>query len=216
MLIEPQQYNTTEKDVSRFQCCGGYTGCDLSIDVISEPNCTRETIIRGEGFTDGSLYCENISISTPCAGTYSISCDVSCVSLSYYSYDYATLNVQGKSTKLWQPCRLAILIYSLLHTGLLSASTNLHVLVGNCTSSAVSLTWMAPPTLDLTDTDPDIDNYTVYITNLNTNQNWLVTVGETEYNFANTSRSHDYQFSVSAWNAVGEGERSETINFKGM
>ncbi len=187
---------------------------DFDLSFYVKPNCARETIIYGEGFTDGSLYCQNISISTPCAGTYIFSCQVSYVSLSWYIDCTATLNVQGKSTKLWQPCRLAILIYSLLHTGLLNASTNL--LVGNCMSSAVSLTWMAPPTLNLTDMDQNIDNYTVYITNLNTNQNWLVTVGETEYNFANTSRSHDYQFSVSAWNAVGEGERSETINFKGM
>ena len=72
--------------------------------------------------------------------------------------------------------------------------------------------------------DPDISNYTVYITNTNAGNTGTVSVTEldgngvveTEYTFTglpgeDPDPCHVYQFSVSAWNVVGEGERSGPV-----
>ena len=84
--------------------------------------------------------------------------------------------------------------------------------------------WDSPVTLDITDLDPDISSYTVYITNTNTGNTGTVSVTEldesgvveTEYTFTglpgeDPDPCHVYQFSVSAWNVVGEGERSGQV-----
>ncbi len=79
-------------------------------------------------------------------------------------------------------------------------------------TDAIILTWEAPPTLDLTGIHPDISNYTVYI-ELDSSRFLRDNVTETEYTF--TGQMLDpcsvYQFSVSAWNVVGEGSRSERV-----
>ncbi len=99
-----------------------------------------------------------------------------------------------------------------MSVGLLEAPGNLVVSEQRQT---IVLTWEEPPTLDLTDIDPDIDPYTVYITNLNTSQSLSVNVTETKYIFTGLQGEtllnpcSVYQFSVSAWNVVGEGEMSE-------
>ena len=109
-----------------------------------------------------------------------------------------------------------------MHTGLLAPPVALTVM--NTNSSAIKLTWTPPFTLDITDVDPDISNYTVYITNTNTSKNGTVSVTkldengvvETEYTFTGLPGEDPdpcpvYQFSVSAWNVVGEGERSGPV-----
>ncbi len=98
-----------------------------------------------------------------------------------------------------------------LSTGLLEAPG--HLVVSEQRQTII-LTWEEPPTLDLTDIDPDIDPYTVYITNLNTSQSLSVNVTETKYTFTGLlgetvlNPCSFYQFSVSAWNVVGEGGMS--------
>ena len=92
-------------------------------------------------------------------------------------------------------------------------------------ASILHLIWDPPSTLDIIDVHPDISNYTVYITNVNTSNSAMVTVNETdingvvktEYTFIGlpgedpVDPQHMYQFSVSAWNLVGEGEESEPV-----
>ncbi len=99
-----------------------------------------------------------------------------------------------------------------MSVGLLEAPG--HLVVSEQRQTIV-FTWEEPPTLDLTDIDPDIDPYTVYITNLNTSQSLSVNVTETKYTLTGLpgetvlNPCSFYQFSVSAWNVVGEGEMSE-------
>ena len=105
------------------------------------------------------------------------------------------------------------------HTGLLDSPSTLTV--KNTSSSAIKITWTPPFTLDITDVDPDISSYTVYITNTNTGTVSVTKldesgVVETEYTFTglpgeDPDPCHVYQFSVSAWNVVGEGERSGPV-----
>ena len=66
--------------------------------------------------------------------------------------------------------------------------------------------------------DPDIVGYTVYCSNLDTGMTKEVNVTEAGFIFTglsnkadNPSLCHAYQFRVSAWNAVGEGEKSDAI-----
>ncbi len=82
-------------------------------------------------------------------------------------------------------------------------------------TDAITLTWEAPPTLDLTGIHPDISDYTVYI-ELNSSHFWWDNVTQTEYTFTSlpgqtANPCHIYQFSVSAWNVVGEGSRSDRV-----
>ena len=106
--------------------------------------------------------------------------------------------------------------------GLLDPSDTLMVM--NTSNGDIKLSWTPPFTLDITDVDPDISNYTVYITNTNTSNTGTVSVAEldesgvveTEYTFTglpgeDPDPCHVYQFSVSAWNVVGEGERSDPM-----
>ena len=107
-------------------------------------------------------------------------------------------------------------VQTLIRTGALA--------VMNTNSGAIKLTWTRPFALDITDVDPDISSYTVYITNTNTSNTGTVSVTEldengvveTEYIFTglpgeDPDSCHVYQFSISAWNVVGEGERSEPV-----
>ena len=109
----------------------------------------------------------------------------------------------------------------ILNAGLLDPPGALTVM--NTDNVDIALTWTPPFTLDITE-DPDISNYTVYITNTNTSKNGTVYVTEldgngvvkTEFAFnglpgEDPDPCHVYQFSVSAWNVVGEGERSEPV-----
>ena len=64
--------------------------------------------------------------------------------------------------------------------------------------------------------DPDISNYTVLITNLNTSRNGSVTVPGTEFMFTNLpgedpNPCYIHSFTVTAVNLVGEGNRSEAV-----
>ena len=100
--------------------------------------------------------------------------------------------------------------------GLLPAPSS--VSVNDMNTTAIWLSWEAPPTLDITDVDPDISNYTVYITNTSCYTGIInqTTVLGTEYIFTRPPGEEDpdpwYKFCVSAWNVVGEGERSEPVD----
>ena len=78
------------------------------------------------------------------------------------------------------------------------------------------LRWDAPFSLNITDVDSDISNYTVFITNLNTSRNGSETVTETEFVFTNLPEEdpnpcYIYIFGVTAVNIVGEGNISEPV-----
>ncbi len=83
-------------------------------------------------------------------------------------------------------------------------------------TDAITLTWEAPPTLDLTGIHPEISKYIVFI-ELNNSHFWRDNVTETEYTFTGTVQGEVldpcsvYQFSVRARNVVGEGSRSEQV-----
>ena len=100
----------------------------------------------------------------------------------------------------------------LFSIGLLSAPTNTQVSRPN--SSAVHLYWDPPFTLDITDVDPDIPGYTVFITNNNTNVTKERNVTKPEFLFQEEGYDpcHVYLFRVSAWNLVGVGEKSDVIH----
>ena len=92
--------------------------------------------------------------------------------------------------------------------GLLEAPSNLIVLQENETH--INITWESPPTLDLTDIEQDIHQYTVYIANRSTN--WTDRITETGYSLPiGVDDCNYYTFSVSASNKVGEGNRSDPI-----
>ena len=81
-------------------------------------------------------------------------------------------------------------------------------------SSAIYLSWDPPFTLDITNVDPDIPGYTVSITNNNTNVTSERNVTEPEFLFQEEGYDpcHVYLFRVSAWNPVGVGEPSDTMD----
>lgn len=88
--------------------------------------------------------------------------------------------------------------------GLLNAVSNLTVTVGD---SIASLTWKAPFSLDVPLYDPDIDGYCVFI--LETNKLVHAECGIPETNFSYqlppNSGCHNYTFTVTPVNAVGNG-----------
>ena len=92
-------------------------------------------------------------------------------------------------------------------TGKLTAPADLNV---SSTVDIIYLSWTAPSTLDITDVDPDISNYTVYIIDIATS---TTNTTHTEYTFCcPASFAHQsYEFSVSAWNELGEGSRSNPM-----
>ena len=86
--------------------------------------------------------------------------------------------------------------------GLLSSPSALEINTQNGHSQL--LTWTPPPTLDLTNVDPDISFYNVCSTILN--EVSCIEVQNTEHSFTNTRIR--IEFSVSAVNVVGEGNAS--------
>ena len=105
-----------------------------------------------------------------------------------------------------------VLFCSGLIIGLLAAPRNLTIeALGENT---VILSWSPPFTLDVSDTDPDITGYRVYIFNYNTsNQEMKSTAANvTEFRFVIHDQSHLYEFSVSALNEVGEGNRTDPVS----
>ena len=68
------------------------------------------------------------------------------------------------------------------------------------------LTWQAPPTLDISNVDPDISHYNVCTTFSQTGGQSCSDVQETEYSFLNVRVA--LEFSVSAVNVVGQSNVS--------
>lgn len=93
-------------------------------------------------------------------------------------------------------------------SGLLQPPTDLN---STCDTEGIHFMWVAPQTLDLTDIEPDIDNYTLHISILDTMQNRTVSITDTEYTLTSVDQVSEYRYSVSAWNVVGEGKRSEPM-----
>ena len=99
-------------------------------------------------------------------------------------------------------------------TGLLSAPTNLRSYSNN---TAIHVTWKAPPTLDLTNIDPDIMNYVITTHNLQTGHRTSTTKTNTHYvhwpdlELCTLESCLEYiDFRVSAVNIVGRGNESES------
>ena len=61
--------------------------------------------------------------------------------------------------------------------------------------------------------EPDIHTHTVYITNVNTSERWTENVTGTKFIFErkNPDPCHNFTFQVTAWNVVGEGQRSKLV-----
>ena len=103
------------------------------------------------------------------------------------------------------------------YKGLLAAPGNPYINNRNGSiRQPVVLCWDAPFSLDITGVDPDISNYTIFVTNLNTSRNGSVTVPGTEFEFTNLpgeepNPCYIHSFTVSAVNLAGEGDSIEPV-----
>ena len=80
-------------------------------------------------------------------------------------------------------------------------------------ASLITLVWVAPFTLDLTNQNPDILNYLISIENVPTGRWRNVTAMAAEYVFQPQDDEYctPLRFCVSAVNIVGGGNRSECV-----
>ena len=79
---------------------------------------------------------------------------------------------------------------------------------------SINLYWSDPFTLNITGTEPDILNHTIYyVNNLNTDLKFSVNVTGSNFTFKpeDPDPCHVYLFQVSAWSISGEGQRSEVV-----
>ena len=82
---------------------------------------------------------------------------------------------------------------------------------------SVTFSWNAPFTLNISDMEPDILHYVVYIIR-DDGHNETVTTTDTHYELqADPCQSHQYHVEIAAVNVVGEGEKyiSPAINLEG-
>ena len=108
-------------------------------------------------------------------------------------------------------------LYDVLYSGLLSAVRNLRIATN---ASSVTISWIAPFSLDVTGVDPDIW-YTVLIYNVTDMNNPTaifctdcINITETHYTFTPDylSPCHLYNFSVIPANGAGHGEISPYVS----
>ena len=97
--------------------------------------------------------------------------------------------------------------------GVLSAPSRVE---STTTSTTILLRWDPPFTLNITDVDPDIVSYTVYCRNLDTGMTEVANVNEPVFNFTGVQGEdpdpcHVHEFRVSAWNVVGESDKSTVL-----
>ena len=82
---------------------------------------------------------------------------------------------------------------------------------------SVRFSWRAPFTLNISDMEPDILHYVVYIIR-DDGHNETVNTTDTHYELqADPCQSHQYHVEIAAVNVVGEGEKSRSpeISIKG-
>ena len=132
--------------------------------------------------------------------------------LNYITSHYLLTYIPNKSLYLGCTCRTQHYCDEFIYAGFLSAPNGLQAYYQK-TSSSIEVNWDKPFTIDITTTEPDIQKYTVYITNVNTGTEVPVNLTDTTYVFTEASPDpcHIYEFSISAWNMVGEGERSDKV-----
>ena len=97
-----------------------------------------------------------------------------------------------------------------MHAGHLPSPENVHI------NETVNIKWNPPyysVNNDVIHVDPHITHYTVYITDIYTRNTIKENVTETQFTF--NTREDDlcpmYMYQVSAWNAGGEGEKSQPV-----
>ena len=98
--------------------------------------------------------------------------------------------------------------------GFLAAPDGLHA--AHVTESSILFQWDVPFTLNITHVEPDIAHYTVYVRNVNTSRTAAINVTRPEFAFTGLPGDVPdpftlYEFHISAWNVVGEGEKSGPV-----
>lgn len=113
------------------------------------------------------------------------------------------------------PCIIYLFLLFLIFLGALAAPANLHVVFINTTT--IHLRWEPPFTLRITGTTkPEISNYLVQITNLNTGNVTRVNVTASEYFLLADRDCITYEVHVLAVNDVGEGNLSESVTITSL
>ena len=80
------------------------------------------------------------------------------------------------------------------------------------TNEVIKLKWVPPFTLDITNVDPDITNYSLHIWSLDTGEHVVIVTNDSEYTFTKDNNiCRIYKFTVAGVNTVGKGNRSSPV-----
>ncbi len=104
-------------------------------------------------------------------------------------------------------------------TGLLEAPGGLNASMAP-NSASIQLVWVPPFSMDITDVQPDITHFSIYITDTDAGDEIQVNVSGTQYEFTgDRCRDTTSEFAITAWNVVGEGAKGDfhgQFTLKGM
>jgi hypothetical protein len=81
--------------------------------------------------------------------------------------------------------------------------------------TTILLNWKAPPSLNITDMEPDISHFLVSVENTNDGKYFIINTSETMYAFQRQSHAVAcavFTFQIAAVNPVGSGQNSATVN----